>query len=122
MFKVLKLFIGVLTGSGGIADKLKEAYVAKQNATTDKEKIRADADIQYLAAQKEIILKEQDRAMTAWIRPALAFPVVVFWTKIIIWDITLGWGITENPSEQVWWYLTLIPAAYFVVRPWEKRR
>lgn len=115
------MILGIFTGAGGITESLKDAYEIKKNAETKSEVIEANTEIKFLQAQKTVLLAEQHSALTAWIRPALAFPVVIFWIKIIIWDIVLKLGTTDNPSEQVWWYLTLIPTAYFLVRPLEKR-
>jgi hypothetical protein len=112
--------LGIFTGAGGITEQLKDAYEIKKNAETQTEVIKANSEIKFLEARKAIIIAEQHSALTAWIRPALAFPVVVFWMKIVIWDLVLGLGATDNPSEHVWWYLTLIPSAYFLVRPFEK--
>lgn len=122
MLTVLKTILGIFTGAGGITEQLKDAYEIKKNAETQVEVLDANKEIAWLEARKAILLSEQNRALTAWIRPALAFPVVIFWSKIIIWDIVLKLGTTDNPSENVWWYLTLIPTAYFLVRPFEKGR
>jgi len=118
---VLKTILGIFTGAGGITEQLKDAYEIKKKAETQKEVLDANVDIKQLELRAAVLKEEQRSALTAWIRPALAFPVVLFWMKIIIWDIVLKLGTTDNPSEQVWWYLTLIPTAYFLVRPLEKR-
>jgi len=106
---------------GQIGEQLNRAYESKLEAENDKERIEADKLIATLTAQQAILVAEQKRWLTAWIRPALAFPVVLFVWKLIIWDTVLGWGVTPYPGDMIAWLVTTIVAAYMLTRPFERR-
>lgn len=113
---VLKLF------GGGFFDFLKNMYVAKLQAGNDQDRIVADmvareAELQKVQAeaQAKIIVAEQGNWITRSIRPLMALPVVVLVWKLLIWDLALGeWtgGSTDRLSEQAFWLVTTIVAAY----------
>lgn len=104
-----------------IGEQLNKAYEVKLNAETDQAKIEADSLINQLQTQQVLLVAEQKRWFTAWVRPALAFPVVVLVNKLIIWDTVLGWGVTPYPGDFVAWLVTTIVAAYMLTRPFERR-
>lgn len=110
------------TAFKGITGRLLDAYEAKLKAENDEQRLKAEVEIAFLEAQQSILLKEQQRWYTAWIRPAFATVVLIFWAKVVVWDTVLQWGVTPYPGEHVMWFVTLIPAAYFLVRPFETRR
>lgn len=121
---MLKLILNFLT-SGVIEDvgeQLNKAYEAKLKAETDEKKLETDIVITQLERQQELLLAEQKRMLTSWIRPAVALPVVIFIWKIVVWDSTLGLGTTSDPGEFVRWIVVTVVAAYFVTRPFEKRK
>ena len=109
-------------GSGGIAaigGELRAAYEAKLKAQTDAEKLAAEETIARLEAQQSILLAEQGRWLTAWVRPAIAMPFVVYIWKLVIYDKVLGWGATDDLSPNLWNMMTVIIGAYFLTRPFE---
>ena len=64
---------------GTIANKLADAYSAKQAALTDAARIEADAQIKTLEAQRDVLVAEAASGGPAsWIRPLFALPFVVF--------------------------------------------
>lgn len=103
-----------------ITEKLIETYELKLKATTDEKKLEADLIIARLEAQQGILLAEQGRWYTAWIRPMLALPVVIFVWKILVYDTVLQLDVTPNPGEFVRWIVTVVIGAYFLTRPFEK--
>lgn len=110
-------------GSGGIkaiGGELRAAYEAKLNAQTDQQKLAAEETIARLEAQQSILIAEQGRWLTAWVRPAIALPFVLYLWKLIIWDKVLGWGATDNLSPELWQMMTVVVTAYFLTRPLEK--
>lgn len=118
------MFFKLLTwlSSGGIAaigEQLNKAYDAKLKATNDHEKLQAEQDIAQLEAQQAILLAEQGRWLTSWIRPAIAFPFVVYLWKLVIYDKVLGWGATDNLSTDLWQLMMVVVGAYFLTRPIE---
>ena len=111
-------------GSGAvtrITDRIGDAYEAKLRAETSEQKLLAEKQIYQLEAQREVLIAEQGRWYTAWIRPALAFPVVSLVWKIVLWDTVLGWGVTQNPGELVNWIVVSTIGAYFLTRPFERK-
>ena len=119
---MLTKILGALSGGlvKEITSALLEAYKTKKTAETTELVVEADKEISYLEAQRDIILREQDRILTSWIRPAFAGLALIVWAKLLIWDTVLGLGVTPAPGELIEWFLVLIPGAYFVARPFEK--
>lgn len=118
------MFFKLLTwlSSGGIAaigEQLNKAYDAKLKATNDHEKLQAEQDIARLEAQQAILLAEQGRWLTCWIRPVIALPFVVYLWKLVIYDKVLGWGTTDNLSTDLWQLMMVVVGAYFLTRPFE---
>lgn len=111
-----------LTGGGitAIGGELRAAYEAKLKAQTDAEKLAAEETIARLEAQRSVLIAEQGSWLTAWVRPAIALPFVVYLWKLIVWDKVLGYGATDDLSPQLWQMMTIIITAYFLTRPFEK--
>lgn len=109
-------------GSGGIkaiGGELRAAYEAKLKAQTDAEKLAADETIARLEAQQSVLLAEQGRWLTAWVRPMIALPFVIYIWKLVVYDKILGWGTTDDLSPELWQMMTVIIGAYFLTRPFE---
>lgn len=119
LVKILGFFTS--TAFGSITEQLKEAYRMKLEAQTNEAKLEADQYIAHLQAQQQVLLAEQGRWYTSWIRPAMAFPVILYIWKLIIWDTILQWGVTQNPGEFVNWIVITVIGAYMLTRPFEKR-
>ena len=113
-----------LTGGGiaGIGEQLNKAYQAKLNAQNDQQRIEAEMTISQLTARQAVLFAEQGSWMTRWIRPAFAFPFVVYDSKIIIWDKVLSLGTTDSLSPEFWQLQMIVFGAFFLTRPFEKSR
>lgn len=111
-----------LTGGGikAIGEELRAGYEAKLRAQTDSERLQAEETIARLEAQRSVLIAEQGSRLTAWVRPAIAAPFVVYIWKLVIWDKVLGYGATDDLSPQLWQMMTIIITAYFLTRPFEK--
>lgn len=110
-----------LTGGGikAIGGELRAAYEAKLKAQTDQEKLAAEETIARLEAQQSILIAEQGRWLTAWVRPMIAAPFVIYIWKLVVYDKILGWGATDDLSPQLWQMMTVVVGAYFLTRPIE---
>jgi hypothetical protein len=108
-------------GISAIGNKILQYQELKFRAENNEQAREHEETIRRLEAQQQILMQEQKSKLTAWIRPALAFPVVIYWGKLILWDTIFKMGTTPYPGDHVVWYVTLIPAAYFLVRPFERR-
>jgi hypothetical protein len=121
---VLRLILSWFTGGGiaAIGDQLNKAYQAKLTAQNDQQRIEADMAITQLTARQAVLIAEQGSWMTRWIRPAFAFPFVVYNTKIIVWDKVLSLGTTDALSPEFWQLQMIVFGAFFLTRAFEKAR
>lgn len=103
-----------------IGGHLKDAYLAKQQAQTDEQKLQAEIRIQQLKAQEAVLISEQANGVTRWIRPAIAFPFIAYLWKVVLWDKVLGLGVTDPLSTQLAEIMMVMIGAYFLTRPIEK--
>lgn len=110
--------------AGGALDRvgrhLKDAYLAKRQADSDEQKLEADLRIRQLEAQQKILIAEQGRAQTRWIRPAIAFPFVAYLWKVVLWDKVFGLGSTDSLSSELGEIMMVMIGAYFLTRPFER--
>lgn len=109
-------------GVAAIGDQLNRAYATKVAARNSAERVAAEQRIKQLELRQSVLIAEQGRWLTAWIRPALALPFVVYVWKLVIYDKVLGWGSTPDLSDNLWHLMWIIAGAYFLMRPLEKRR
>jgi hypothetical protein len=118
----LKTILSWATGGGiaAIGTELRGAYEARLKATNDHEKLAAEETIARLEAQQSILLAEQGRWLTAWIRPAFALPFVIYLWKLVLWDKVLKQGSTDALSPELSQIMMVIIGAYFLTRGFEK--
>lgn len=105
MLAALAAFLAKI-GIGSIASKIADAYLAKQNAATEQERIAADERIKALEARRDVMIAEAGSPLNALIRLAFALPFVVYIGKLVLWDKVLGLGSTDPLSpmlENVMW-------------------
>ena len=110
LIKLLKMF------TGGLFEALSSAYQAKLTADTNEKKLDAEVDINIIEGNIELLLTEQKRLLTAWIRPAIAAPIVLLIWKLVVYDTMLGLGVTVLSSTVDWLLITVV-GLYFVTRP-----
>lgn len=103
-----------------ILGELRSAHEARLRAKNDAERIAADLRIQELEAQKEILIAEQGKWYTAWVRPLIALPFALFIWKVVVWDTVLGLGTTPHLSTEMYQMMTVVIGAYFIGRAFEK--
>ena len=91
---------------------------AKLDAASSHDRIAAE-----IAARKSadaVIIAEQGRWYTAVIRPLLAFPVIIFMWKVIVWDKVLGLGTTDALAGDVAQWSGAVVTTYVGGRSLEK--
>lgn len=106
--------IGLINPLGRIADKLAAAYVERSNAQTDQQRIAADERIKTLESRRDVILKAQSDPFERWVRIGFSLPFIIFVWKLVVWDKVLGWGATDNLSDDLWAILYIVLGGYFV--------
>jgi hypothetical protein len=112
---------------GPMVNGLISAYKAKLDAANTKDRIAADLAAKEIEAEIEarrqataILIAEQGRWYTAIIRPLLAFPIVIYLWKVIVWDKVLGLGSTDPITGMVADWAGIIVTAYVGGRTIEK--
>jgi hypothetical protein len=112
---------------GPVVTGLINAYKARLDASNTKDRIAADLAAKEIeaeiAARKEasaLIIAEQGRWYTAIIRPLLAFPIIIYLWKVIVWDKVLGLGATDPLTGMVADWSGTILTAYVGGRSIEK--
>jgi len=122
---LISLFTGPIISS--IFGSVVDAYKLKLEKANERDRLAVDlavkeieAEIEARKAAKEIIIAEQGRWYTAIVRPLLAFPIVIYLWKVVVWDIVLGWGVTDPINGAVGEWAAWIVMAYVGGRSVEK--
>jgi hypothetical protein len=99
----------------GIADALSSAYEKKLAAQNATERIEADKEIAWLEARRDALVASVGEP---WWSPRsiMGYCVAAYVFKIVLWDTSLGLGVTPYPGEQVTWIVVTIIGFYFVSR------
>ena len=112
---------------GPVVNGLINAYKARLDASNTKDRIAADlaakeieADIVARREASAVIIAEQGRWYTAIIRPLLAFPIIIYLWKVIVWDKVLGLGTTDPLIGMIGDWAGTILTAYVGGRSIEK--
>jgi hypothetical protein len=112
---------------GPVITGLINAYKARLDASNTKDRIAADLAAKKIEAEivarKEasaVIIAEQGRWYTAIIRPLLAFPIIIYLWKVIVWDKVLGLGVTDPLTGMIADWTGTILTAYVGGRSIEK--
>lgn len=112
---------------GPVINGLISAYKAKLEAANTQGRIAADlagkeieAEIEARKQASAIIIAEQGRWYTAIIRPLLAFPIVIYFWKVVVWDKVFGLGITDPLTGMIGDWAGVIITAYVGGRTLEK--
>jgi hypothetical protein len=112
---------------GPVVNGLITAYKARLDASNTQDRIAADLAAKEIeaaiVARKEasaVIIAEQGRWYTAIIRPLLAFPIIIYLWKVIVWDKVLGLGATDALTGMIGDWAGTILTAYVGGRSIEK--
>lgn len=99
-------------GINALAGPLERAYKAKLTAQNDADRLEAEKQIRFYEEQ---IALAQTAVNDPWWSPRvlMAYCVVVYVSKIVVWDTVLQWGVTPNPGQQVTGIVMLIIGFYY---------
>lgn len=85
-----------IKGALGLAAKGLDFYLAKTDGDVKKAIALMEADKVRLMAQRDVTIA----AMGSWVWwtgwALFVFPLGVYFTKVIVWDKVLGWGVTDK--------------------------
>lgn len=125
MTAILAFLAKFLTGP--ILQKAVDAYKAKLDAQNTQDAKAVELATQEIAGEirleqerTRLLIAEQGWWVTAMIRPLFAFPLILYFWKIIVYDKMLGWGTTDPLTGLVGDWAGLIILAYFGGRSLEK--
>ena len=119
---MLAFLLSLVNPLGKIAENIAVAKTKALDAKTEKARIEADVVVNQLEAHQAVLIAEQGARVTRWIRPMFALPFIIYNFKIIVWDKVMGLGSTDGLSPELIQLQMIIFGAYFLTRPFEKRR
>jgi hypothetical protein len=112
---------------GPVVNGLISAYKAKLDAANTQDRIASDLAAKEIEAEIEarkqasaIVIAEQGRWYTAIIRPLLAFPIIIYFWKVIVFDKVLALGSTDPLTGMIADWSGMIITAYVGGRSIEK--
>lgn len=125
LIKVVGWFVGGLTGD--VADRFLTFLDSRATRKLGRDKLSAEVTAETLRAEvasrqaaRDIVLAEQGWWVTAMIRPAFAWPIVI-WSGAVVADslFHFDWNVAALPSPLDEWAGWIV-AGYFLTRPFEK--
>lgn len=97
-----------------IAGALSDAYRAREEAKTDRDRMMWDQRAKQLEARQEVILQAQKDPYERWVRIGFAFPFVVYINKLVLWDKVFALGKTDPLSAELTNIMMIVIGGYFV--------
>lgn len=115
---ILALLPGVFTTINGITNAITNAQIAKVNATTDQDRIAAQATVDTLVARRDVMIAESANSnINAWIRAGIAIGPASYLLKIFLYDKVMGSitnGRTDPLDGNLWAVVTAVVGFYFL--------
>lgn len=98
---MLGALLGLVDPISRIAGKIADAYAARQQAQTDRERIAADQKIKTLEAKRDVLVAEAPHKFNGYMRAGFALPFVIYNAKLVLWDKVLALGSTDPLSPEL---------------------
>lgn len=122
------IWTAFITIISSVATKLPIAFIERWLGYLEKKDDNGTARLREILNEQletrrlhaQIVIAEQGWWVTAMIRPAFAWPLIIYWSKIVVWDATLGLGSTDRLGGWTEATASAIVGAYFLMRPGEK--
>lgn len=119
-------FIGNLFSTvNNLTDKITALKIEQLKADTDQRKLELQAQIDALALQRDLQVKQDSRNQTISnsVRIGLTMPFGIYIWKLVVYDKVLEWGSTDNLSPDLWYAFWMVMGYWFltVVRDMVKR-
>ena len=110
----ISILLGLVDPISKITNKIIDLRIQQANAQTEQAKIAADEEVSKLQAQRDVLVAESGSKINALIRILFAAPCAIYINKLIVYDKVLGWGSTDDLSNNLWWIVTVVIGFYFV--------
>jgi hypothetical protein len=106
--------------SSGLLDRVLGAMKARADSAVERERIDASvaveqikAEIARRQAQRDVLLAEQGRPLTAFMRPAFAYPLAVYYAAVIADSLFhFRWNVAALPPPIGDWSGWIISAIF----------
>lgn len=111
LLKSLLSFLNPLEAITKQITDMKVRLAAEQN---HERRIELESELANLETRKQVILAAQSDPMERWVRIGFAAPFILYIWKLVIWDKLLGWGVTDDLSQNLWTILWIVLGGYFI--------
>ena len=106
--------------SGGVLDRVLGLLKAQQDSAVERDRITAQVAIEHIKAelgrrqaQRDVLIAEQGRAVTAMMRPAFAYPLAVYYAAVIADSLFhFTWNVAALPAPIGDWSGWIISAIF----------
>jgi hypothetical protein len=106
--------------SSGLLDKVLGVLKAESDGAVERDRITAEVAIEQVKAelgrrqaQRDVLLAEQGRAVTALMRPAFAYPLAVYYAAVIADSLChFAWNVAALPAPIGDWSGWIISAIF----------
>ena len=106
--------LGFIDPISKITGQIAGAFAKKIDAQTEHERIAADEEVKTLQAKRDVLIAESSTPLNVLARTWLMAPPSIYIAKLFIWDKVLGWGSTDDLSNNLWWIVFVIYGFYFM--------
>lgn len=122
--------------SGGVLDRVLAHFQAQASSEVERDKVTASVAIAHIQseiavrqAQRDLLIAEQGRAVTALMRPAFAYPLALYYAAVIADSLLhFRWNVAALPAPIGEWSGWIISAIFLsesgerVARMWAGRK
>jgi hypothetical protein len=106
--------------SSGLLDKVLSGLKAQADSQVERERITANVAVEQVKAelgrrqaQRDVLIAEQGRAITAFMRPAFAYPLAIYYAAVIADSLLhFKWNVSALPAPIGDWSGWIISAIF----------
>jgi hypothetical protein len=109
MLSIFGTLLGWLNPLSAILGQIQQWEAKLLDAKTEQERIAAQERIAWYQAAATIAGHPIDLVL----RALMAAPGILFVWKLIVYDKMLGWGSTEDLSQNLWYFAIALPWGFY---------
>jgi hypothetical protein len=109
MLSIFGTLLGWLNPLSAILGQIQQWEAKLLDANTEQERIAAQERIAWYQAAATIA----GHPIDAVLRAMMAAPGILFVWKLIVYDKMLGWGSTEDLSQNLWYFAIALPWGFY---------
>ena len=109
MLSIFGTLLGLLNPLSAILGQIQQWEAKLLDAKTEQERIAAQERIAWYQAAATIA----GHPIDAVVRALMAAPGILFVWKLIVYDKMLGWGSTEDLSQNLWYFAVALPWGFY---------